>query len=315
MSEEKNSKLEEMDEFDQKIMKQLTEELSDIRVSEELIQKTLQAAGAGQQAQENRAEAWETNFKEESSQQQVSALPKKSRECRKLRLMRNCTAAAAALLLVVLGARAMQFGTKTDGENFSTDEKLNMAESSGASSEEWSNTDYLEQENEYFTNGGGSMDGAVREEPAVNDEAKEGCDSASCEQLTEEIENGGWEMTDEINFDPEKTAPDDSDENISGGAEYMGAEKQMLLTELAGLLVNSGEEDGVIWLNGFSDNVREGTDYREFAYQENNLEITCRVYAEGRLEAELLQNGETSYRAVEGWYGAEYLWQMQDIDE
>lgn len=271
--------VEGMDGFDREAAVKLSEELSDIRASEELIQKTLQAA----------------------SKSVPGAAEKKKVAYRKY-FLGLCTAAALLLICLKAGMAGLygHMGEGASGQNQASNYSPSVGFAADANRLE-QNAGIINQDGFYSGESANSMKGAAGnmeswegypEEPEGNMESWEGYP---------EEPDGNMEVKEEYSMqEPE-----------SIGIGGIGEEEQAPFLELTKLLLDGGEAENVTEIGGFTGGV-ESADYWEFHYWGNGMEITCRLYPDGSLEAKLPQGDGDIYRAVSGWQGADLIWKILD---
>lgn len=270
-----------IDEFDQKAAKKLAEELSEIQMSRELMYKTLLAA-------------------------QKNEPPVKRKNSRKRwYFLGACVSAASLLLCLRIGMTGSADYNAKRGypEYILNSNELLQSENSSQSAEQnagMSNPDsfpdgYSGINNSDSYNGNSSYNSDKMDHYSNSNEA------IMQEPAVSEFENNQEDLLEWDNF-PNANPEEESIQK-----------ERMLLEELAELLTQDSETENVTEIDGFTK-AETDCEYLEFHYWKNEIEIICRVYADGNLEAMLSQEPPL-FKFISGWQGTELLWKILENRE
>lgn len=323
-----------MDETDLRIMQALSDELSDITASEELIARTLRAAeeqkAAGKERNENGLKVAEEEKRqrgaEENRQEKEQKSAERSREkteqrhggenrkkkARVYRIWAGTLTAAAALLIVVLGVGAMQFGKKDASNGYS----------GSAANESMPNESMTDS-----ASGGlpGSMDNSTMNEPAadLNEAAKGEWEDIFSDGNSYEINDfHGSEIQDSKMPDRNETESADMTNEAEGS---LDEEEPLPDREPVQETTQEGEENKDLWLYGellaafdaYGEAPEHGSageikgDARSISWQSDGRTLSCVIYQEDyRIAAALEENGVRREIVLENWAYAQELWEL-----
>lgn len=287
--------MDEIDETDRKIMRALTDELSEVTVSEELIAATLRKAGLStpQNMEENGVLQGGVQDKplQEKAEGNLSAgsggSPKKTtKKNLSAFYVRGITFAAAVLILVVFGmlkVGKMGASKKADFSAGSSGQEAGNLNLSG--SEESTTSDY------------NTMDGAHTGE-WFDDNHVNNMDGNIIEDVGEGNFNQISPMPGESLSDALCSEPEDEDMK-----EWM---YQQLLAEFDKAVAM---EEADVEHKKDQDGDIDG--YRSISWQKEEVTLSCVVYREDyRIEAVLTLNGQTRSLVLTDWIYAGELWEM-----
>lgn len=288
-----------MDETDLRIMQALSDELSDITVSEELIARTLRAAKEQKKAGEERKEKEQWGVGEN----------RKKKKARVYRIWGGALTAAAALLIVVLGVGTMRLGRKDASNEYS----------GSAANESMMNG----MDNASAGQSGSMEDSTVNESAAITDgEAKGEWEDIFSDGNSYEINDfhgneiqgseiqdwNGTESADMTNeaggsFDVEEPLPE-SGATQETPDETAAENERRLYDELLAAF-DTAEE-----ITPESDAETKG-DARSISWQGDGRTLSCVIYREDyRIVATLEENGVRRQIVLENWAYACELWEL-----
>lgn len=295
----KRNEAEAMDGIDLLIMQTLSDELSDITVSEELIAKTLRAAEEQRKAGENRAEREQRDAEEKRGKKRAHVY----------RIWGGALTAAAALIIVVLGVGAMRLedrkasneytGSMAGGDMMNGTEGLYaeqdggvesspMNEPEGISNEEMKGEweDGFAGQNSYET------DQAYPEE--IQSSEIRGWSVTESADMTDEAE-GGFGAAEPF---PEKEVGKEITDNVSGENGAWLYDELLAAFDTA----EKATPEFVGELKG---------ETRSISWQSDGATLSCLVYREDyRIEAVLEENGVKRTIVLENWVYARELWEL-----